>query len=96
MDYSYSDSWVFRAPCNQYAGAGSVPCDAGDRRSPALLRYTNRKGEVWEYALWRMIHHVVNHSTYHRGQVTNMLRLLGAQPATTDFLEFWDERQTAG
>ena len=59
-----------------------------------VLGYTNRKGEVWEYALWRMIHHVVNHSTYHRGQVTNMLRLLGAQPATTDFLEFWDERQT--
>jgi protein-S-isoprenylcysteine O-methyltransferase Ste14 len=29
-----------------------------------VLRYTNRKGEVWEYALWRMIHHVVNHSTY--------------------------------
>jgi hypothetical protein len=25
-----------------------------------------------------------------------MLRLLGAQPATTDFLEFWDERQTGG
>ena len=43
-----------------------------------------------------MIHHVVIHSTYHRGQVTNMLRLLGAQPATTDFLEFWDERQTGG
>jgi uncharacterized damage-inducible protein DinB len=43
-----------------------------------------------------MIHHVVNHSTYHRGQVTNMLRLLGAQPATTDFLEFWDEKQTGG
>ncbi len=61
-----------------------------------VLRYTNRKGEVWEYALWRMIHHVVNHSTYHRGQVTNMLRLLGAQPATTDFLEFWDEMQTGG
>jgi uncharacterized damage-inducible protein DinB len=56
-----------------------------------VLRYTNRKGEVWEYALWRMIYHVVNHSTYHRGQVTNMLRLLSAEPATTDFLEFWDE-----
>jgi uncharacterized damage-inducible protein DinB len=61
-----------------------------------VLRYTNRKGGTWEYALWRMIHHVVNRSTYHRGQVTNMLRLLGAQPATTDFLEFWDETQMGG
>jgi len=57
-----------------------------------IVRYTNRKGEVWEYALWRQIHHVVNHSTYHRGQVINMLRVLGAQPATTDLLEFCDER----
>ena len=56
-----------------------------------VLRYTNRKGEQWEYALWRMIHHLCNHSTYHRGQLTNMLRLLGAQPVATDFLVWWDE-----
>ncbi len=56
-----------------------------------VLRYTNRQGEVWEYALWRMIHHLCNHSTYHRGQVANMLRVLGAQPPATDFLVFWDE-----
>jgi uncharacterized damage-inducible protein DinB len=56
-----------------------------------LIRYTNRQGEVWEYALWRMIYHLFNHSTYHRGQVTNMLRVLDRRPASTDFLEFWDE-----
>jgi len=56
-----------------------------------VLRYTNRHGEEWEYALWRMIYHLCNHSTYHRGQVTNMLRVLGAQPVPTDFLVFWDE-----
>jgi uncharacterized damage-inducible protein DinB len=56
-----------------------------------VLRYTNRKGEVWEYALWRMLHHLCNHSTYHRGQVTNMLRVLGLEPLETDFLVFWDE-----
>ena len=61
-----------------------------------VLRYTNRQGEVWEYALWRMIYHLCNHSTYHRGQVTNMLRLLGARPAATDFLVFWDEGGEAG
>jgi uncharacterized damage-inducible protein DinB len=54
-------------------------------------RYTNRKGEVWEYALWRQIYHLFNHSTYHRVQVTNMLRLLETQPVATDFLVFWDE-----
>ena len=53
-------------------------------------RYTNRKGETWEYVLWRQLYHLFNHSTYHRGQVTNMLRLLGAQPVATDFLVYWD------
>lgn len=54
-------------------------------------RYTNLREETWEYALWRQLYHLFNHSTYHRGQVTNMLRLLGAEPVPTDFLVFWDE-----
>jgi uncharacterized damage-inducible protein DinB len=32
--------------------------------------------------------HVVNHGTAHRGQVTAMVRQLGAQPAWTDFLTY--------
>jgi uncharacterized damage-inducible protein DinB len=36
--------------------------------------------------------HVVNHSSYHRGQVTTLLRQLGAQPVSTDFLEYYDEK----
>lgn len=55
------------------------------------MRYTNLRGEVWEYPLWQQIYHLVNHSTYHRGQATNMLRVLGAQPPTTDFLVYCDE-----
>jgi len=35
--------------------------------------------------LVHLIQHVVNHSTYHRGQVTLMMRQLGAQPVATDF-----------
>ena len=54
------------------------------------LRYTNLKDEVWEYPLWRQLYHLLNHSSYHRGQVTNMLRQLGIQPPTTDFLNFCD------
>jgi uncharacterized damage-inducible protein DinB len=58
-----------------------------------LERWQDRspKDEVWEYALWRQIYHLFNHSTYHRGQVTRMLRLLDAEPVATDFLAFWDE-----
>jgi uncharacterized damage-inducible protein DinB len=32
--------------------------------------------------------HIVNHSTYHRGQVTTLLRQVGAVPPETDFVVF--------
>jgi uncharacterized damage-inducible protein DinB len=56
------------------------------------LSYVNQKGETWSYPLVQQMVHVVNHSTYHRGQVTTLLRQLGAQPATTDFLNYYDEQ----
>jgi len=36
--------------------------------------------------------HVVNHSTYHRGQITTLLRQLGAEPVDTDFLVYYAEK----
>lgn len=57
----------------------------------AVVRYLNLQGEAWQYPLWRTMYHVVNHSTYHRGQVTTMLRLLGARALPTDVLVFQDE-----
>jgi uncharacterized damage-inducible protein DinB len=56
------------------------------------LSYVNLKGETWTYPLWQMLFHVVNHQTYHRGQVTTLLRQLGAQPAQTDYLIALDLR----
>lgn len=55
------------------------------------ISYVNQKGETWSYPLGQQLVHVVNHSTYHRGQVTTLLRQLGAQPARTDFLRYYDE-----
>jgi uncharacterized damage-inducible protein DinB len=42
----------------------------------------------YKIKLAHMMQHVVNHSTYHRGQTTMMMRQLGAQPLPTDFPEF--------
>ena len=68
-----------------------------DQLTPEVLEhvvsYTNVQGEMWRYPLGQMLQHVVNHSTYHRGQVTTMLRQLGATPATTDLLVFVDHGQ---
>lgn len=42
--------------------------------------------------LWQMLQHVVNHSSYHRGQVVTMLRQLGATPVSTDLIRYYRER----
>jgi uncharacterized damage-inducible protein DinB len=55
------------------------------------VRYVNLRGETWEYALWKQMLHVVNHSSYHRGQAVTMLRQLGRTPPSTDLLVFYDE-----
>jgi uncharacterized damage-inducible protein DinB len=42
--------------------------------------------------LWQMLQHLVNHGTYHRGQVATMLRQLDAKPISTDLILFYRER----
>jgi uncharacterized damage-inducible protein DinB len=56
----------------------------------APLTYQNFKGETWTYPLWRCLVHLVNHGSYHRGQVTMALRQLGAVPPAIDFLVYRD------
>ena len=60
-----------------------------------VVPYVNLQGHTWRYPLWRQMVHVVNHSTYHRGQLTTMLRQVKAQVVTTDFLVFHDELDVA-
>jgi len=57
----------------------------------ARVSYENLHNERWEYSLAQMMQHVVNHSSYHRGQVVTLLRLLGQTQPATDFLVFLDE-----
>jgi uncharacterized damage-inducible protein DinB len=45
------------------------------------------RGQAWTYPLWRMITHLLHHQSYHRGQVTALLRQLGVQPPKVDFLD---------
>jgi len=56
------------------------------------LPYINQKGQRYSYPLWQQLIHVVNHSSYHRGQVTTLLRQLGAEAVSTDFLVYFDEK----
>ena len=59
------------------------------------MEYKTLKFGVYRNPLWQSMQHVVNHGTYHRGQVTTMLRQLGAQPILTDLMHFYRERAVA-
>lgn len=50
----------------------------------------NFSGETWTYRLEDLLRHVVNHSTYHRGQAAFLLRQLGHKALPTDYLLYFD------
>lgn len=61
---------------------------------PALERaisYRNTAGTPYQNPLGQLLRHVVNHSTYHRGQVVTMLRQLGAEAVATDYVVYLRE-----
>lgn len=60
-----------------------------------IMEYKTLKYGVYRNPLWQSMQHVVNHGTYHRGQVTTLLRQLGAQPVLTDLMHYYRERATA-
>ena len=45
-------------------------------------------------SLGHLMQHLANHSTYHRGQISLMVRQLDAEPVATDFHMFVAERRT--
>jgi uncharacterized damage-inducible protein DinB len=59
------------------------------------MEYKTLKFGVYKNPLWQSMQHLVNHGSYHRGQVTTMLRQLGAEPIATDLMHFYRERATA-
>jgi uncharacterized damage-inducible protein DinB len=60
-----------------------------------VLRYRTLDGQEMESAFSHMLQHMVNHGTFHRGQVTTMLRQLGAPaPKPQDLIRFYRERAT--
>jgi len=60
-----------------------------------VMEYKTLKFGVYKNPLWQSMQHLVNHGTYHRGQVTTLLRQLGAQPILTDLMHFYRERSVA-
>jgi uncharacterized damage-inducible protein DinB len=58
------------------------------------IEYKDFRGAERADVFRQMLQHVVNHGSYHRGQVTTMLRQLGAVPARSmDLIAFYREKQ---
>jgi uncharacterized damage-inducible protein DinB len=57
-----------------------------------VLEIKTTAGVPFAQPLWQMLQHLANHSTYHRGQVTTLLRQLGAKAVSTDMIVFYRER----
>jgi uncharacterized damage-inducible protein DinB len=56
------------------------------------LRTFELRGKPLNLPPWVVLRHVVNHSTYHRGQVASKLKRFGVEQPFTDFV-FWAVEQ---
>jgi uncharacterized damage-inducible protein DinB len=54
-----------------------------------VLDYRTLAGDPFSSALWQILRHLVNHATYHRGQVSTMLRQLGTSAPATDLVLYY-------
>lgn len=59
------------------------------------LSYRTMSGDSFATPLGDLMVHVTNHSSYHRGQLTTMLRQVGASPPATDLIVFLREQTPA-
>jgi uncharacterized damage-inducible protein DinB len=59
-------------------------------QEPLIMR--TAQGAESQLPLWQAVLHVVNHGSYHRGQVATMLRQSGIKPPGTDLVTFYRTR----
>jgi uncharacterized damage-inducible protein DinB len=65
-----------------------------DRKLQETLSTTTSAG-TFTAPYWQMIQHVVDHSSYHRGQIVTMLRQLGVTPPSTGVMRFYRDAAPA-
>lgn len=68
-----------------------VKAFAGELSEERLQRHLAVRGE--DFTLGELVQHLLNHSTYHRGQIVLLLRQLGHTPPATDYRLFLSENR---
>jgi uncharacterized damage-inducible protein DinB len=74
------------------AGLEAFLAGLSDEQLAAAVTWTNTRGETFTRPLWQPVMHLVNHSTYHRGQIVSLLRQMGYPVPTTDLIYYFLER----
>ena len=73
------------------AYVGSLDDAAPER----IVEYRLLNGAASANRAWHLVQHLVNHGSYHRGQVTTLLRQLGAAPPLSlDLVVYYRERRS--
>jgi uncharacterized damage-inducible protein DinB len=75
---------LLRAEGKHRAHLGTLTREKLDRS----FSWKNLSGEVKTAPFWIVVRHVVNHQTYHRGQIASMVRRLGGTPIATDMVRW--------
>lgn len=71
------------------AELGAFLASLAEDQLAATITWTTTEGTTHSAPLWQPVVHMVNHATYHRGQVVSLLRQLGYQPPVTDMIWFF-------
>ena len=53
-----------------------------------IVKYQNSKGVQFNNPIYEIIQHMVNHGTYHRGNIASLIRQSGFKGVSTDFIFF--------
>jgi uncharacterized damage-inducible protein DinB len=81
---------LFKGLIESSTGLRDFVQSKGDTFLQSTVKYKNLKGNEFEDPVEYLLYHIVNHGTYHRGQITTMLRSLGiSDPASTDIIVYW-------
>ena len=62
-----------------------------DKKLGETFTMTTARGETFTHIYWQAIQHLVDHCSYHRGQIVGMMRQLGVKPPNTGLIAFYRE-----
>jgi uncharacterized damage-inducible protein DinB len=79
---------LFRPQLREILAEGKRFLEADANRN---VYFITAKGLHVNQPFWQTLYQVVNHGTYHRGQVVDALRILGGQPVGTDIFLFFGQ-----